>query len=276
MKRAQGCFGHPALNSFFGGFSVMTPQLQRLIGIMKQLRNPNGGCPWDVEQTHQSIAKYCLEEAYEVVDAIEQDDMASLREELGDLLLQVVFHSQMAYERGDFDIEAVAQAICDKMVRRHPHVFGDVKAEDENAVHTNWEALKAEERAAKQTDSSALADIPAAFPALLRAQKIQKRVAQVGFDWPDVAPVYDKVQEELQEVREASSDDHRAEEIGDLLFVVVNLARHYKVDAESALRAANQKFEKRFRYVEAESDKPLEQSSLEEMEALWVEAKTKA
>ena len=254
----------------------MTAQLQRLIDIMTQLRDPNGGCPWDVEQTHQSIAKYCLEEAYEVVDAIEQDDMASLREELGDLLLQVVFHSQMASERGDFTIEAVAEAICDKMVRRHPHVFGDVKAEDEQTVHANWEALKAEERASKQADTSALADIPAAFPALLRAQKLQKRAAQVGFDWPDIQPVYDKVEEELQEVREATSDEHRAEEIGDLLFVAVNLARHYKVDAEEALRAANQKFEKRFRYVESESEKPLEKSNLEEMEALWVEAKTKA
>ncbi len=254
----------------------MTPQLQRLIGIMKQLRNPNGGCPWDLEQTHQSIAKYCLEEAYEVVDAIEQGDMASLREELGDLLLQVVFHSQMAEERGDFDLEAVAEAICDKMVRRHPHVFGNVTAEDKQVVHANWEALKAEERASKQTDTSALADIPLAFPALLRAQKLQKRAAQVGFDWPDVQPVYDKVEEELQEVREATSDEHRAEEIGDLLFVAVNLARHYKVDAEAALREANQKFEKRFRYIESNSEKSLENSNLEEMEALWVEAKSKA
>ena len=252
----------------------MTAQMQRLIGIMQALRDPETGCPWDVQQNHRSIARYCLEEAYEVVEAIEQEDMAALCEELGDLLLQVVFHAQMANERGDFDIEAVAESICEKMIRRHPHVFGDTKAADEEEVHANWEQIKAEERAQKAPQGGVLADIPAAFPALVRAQKLQKRAASVGFDWPDAEPVYDKIAEELQEVREAEGDAHRAEEIGDLLFVVVNLARHYGIDAEDALRAANHKFERRFGYIESHSDKPLEQASLDEMEALWQAAKT--
>lgn len=251
----------------------MTTNFQRLIGIMQALRNPETGCPWDVQQNHRSIARYCLEEAYEVVEAIEQDDMSALREELGDLLLQVVFHSQMASERGDFDIEAVASAICNKMIRRHPHVFGETDAARAEDVHANWEQIKAAERAQKQPDGGILADIPAAFPALVRAQKLQKRAASVGFDWPDVKQVYDKIAEELQEVREAETPPHRAEEIGDLLFVVVNLARHYGVDAEDALRAANHKFEHRFGYIETHCPKPLEEATLEEMEALWQAAK---
>jgi nucleoside triphosphate diphosphatase len=251
----------------------MAAQMQRLIEIMARLRDPETGCPWDVKQTHKSIARYCLEEAYEVVEAIEQDDMNALCEELGDLLLQVVFHSQMAKEREAFTLEDVAQSICEKMVRRHPHVFNDEPVKHTDDVHSNWEAIKAQERADKHAHASLLADIPAAFPALVRAQKLQKRAASVGFDWPEVQQVYDKVFEEIEEVKEATDAAHRAEEIGDLLFVVVNLARHYGVDAEDALRAANQKFEKRFRYVESESDKPLSQSSLTQMEALWQKAK---
>lgn len=249
------------------------PQMQRLIGIMAQLRDKETGCPWDVEQTSRSIARYCLEEAYEVVDAIESDDMSALQEELGDLLLQVVFHAQMAKEDGLFNIEQVAQSISDKMVRRHPHVFGEVQVKDGEHVHANWEAIKAEERSEKQNDPSILADIPKAFPSLLRAQKLQKRAAHVGFDWPEAEPIYAKVEEELEEVRTATSPAHRAEEIGDLLFAVVNLARHYGVEAEEALRAANHKFESRFRYIEENTHKPLEDSCLDEMEALWVKAK---
>lgn len=251
----------------------MTAQMQRLIDIMQQLRDKERGCPWDVAQTHDSIARYCLEEAYEVVEAIEQQNPAALREELGDLLLQVVFHAQMASEAGSFDFESVAGGIGDKMLRRHPHVFGDAAAVSEGEVHANWEAIKAQERAEKAQDSSILADIPAAFPALTRAQKIQKRVASVGFDWPEVASVYAKIEEEMLEVQTAQSDAHRAEEVGDLLFAVVNLARFYQIDAEEALRNANQKFERRFRYVEANSPKPLPESSLEQMEALWQLAK---
>jgi MazG family protein len=247
--------------------------IARLLEVMKALRTPVTGCPWDLEQDFASISHYTLEEAYEVVDAIERNDMRDLREELGDLLLQVVFHAQMASEDGLFDFEDVAGGIADKMIRRHPHVFAGLKVADGEHVHANWEVIKEGERKEKGKDDSLLADIPHAFPSLLRAFKLQKRAAKIGFDWPDVAYVYDKIDEELQEVKDARTKEERAEEIGDLLFVCANLARHYDVDAEDALRAANRKFESRFRHMEANGLNA--DQTLEEMEALWQLAKGK-
>ena len=242
---------------------------------MKQLRDKESGCPWDVEQTHASIAPYCIEEAYEVVEAINNNDTNELCAELGDLLLQVVFHSQMANEAGNFDFEKVAEQICEKMIRRHPHVFGDEDSPTLKEYQGNWEALKAQERAEKKIDSI-LDDVPNALPALVRAEKLQKRAARVGFDWPSTEFVYDKIAEELAEVKDAQSQEHQKEEIGDVLFVLANLARHHKIDPEDALRDANKKFERRFKYIEnclKAADKKLEESSLEEMDKLWNEAK---
>lgn len=247
-----------------------------LVDIMEKLRTPVTGCPWDVEQDFASIAPYTIEEAYEVADAIERDDMAALKDELGDLLLQVVFHSQMAHEAGLFGIQDVIDGICDKMVRRHPHVFADVEADNPEAVVTNWEAIKAAERKDKVTDSSALADVAISYPALLRGQKLQKRAARTGFDWPDVEGAYDKLHEEIGEVRDAMSEAERFEEIGDLLFASVNIARHLGVDAEAALKAANAKFEKRFRAMEIEAGDAFAGLDLEQKEALWQRAKQKA
>lgn len=249
--------------------------INRLLDIMAQLRNPNGGCPWDLEQNFATIAPYTIEEAYEVADAIARTDMTALREELGDLLLQVVFHAQMAREAGAFSFDDVVSAICNKMIARHPHVFGDARIADAQAQTDNWEMLKQQERKTKQKEG-VLADVPLALPALMRAEKLQKRAARVGFDWPDVSFVYDKINEELDEVKEAQSPQHIAEEIGDVLFVMANLARHHKVDPEEALRRANAKFERRFAYIEAQlaaRGKHCEESSLEEMDALWNEAK---
>lgn len=252
------------------------PHLQRLLSIMARLRAPDGGCPWDMEQDFRSIAPYTIEEAYEVADAIESGDRTALKNELGDLLLQVVFHAQMAQEEGSFDFESVAEGICHKMIDRHPHVFGDATIETAKAQTENWETLKALERKQKMA-TSILADVPLALPALMRAEKLQKRAARVGFDWPDVSFVYDKIAEELAEVKEAEGDPaHVAEEIGDVLFVMANLARHYGVDPETALRGANHKFERRFAYIEqqlAAQGRACEDSTLEEMDALWNEAK---
>lgn len=248
------------------------PDITPLARIMAQLRDPETGCPWDIRQDFASIAPYTIEEAYEVADAIAREDMDDLRDELGDLLLQVVYHSRMAEESGHFALADVIDAICDKMVRRHPHVFGPADAQS-----PGWEELKAAERAGrKDTDSSALTGVTIALPALVRAEKLQKRAARVGFDWPDTRGVYAKIEEELQEVRDARTSVDQAEEIGDLLFAVVNLARHMKVDAEQALRAANTKFETRFRRMESKSvsqDTDFKSLSLEEMEALWQQAK---
>ena len=247
---------------------------------MRQLRDPETGCAWDIEQTFNTIAPYTIEEAYEVADAIERNDLSDLQDELGDLLLQVVFHAQMASEQGSFAFDDVVNSIVDKMVRRHPHVFGDAKFANEAELKASWEASKAAERAGKSEDTSALADIAVALPALKRADKIQKRAARVGFDWPDVAPVWDKLQEETHEVQEALANDDAAavqDEIGDLLFTMVNLARHVNVDAETALVAANNKFEKRFRQVEQLASKQqdvLSELSLSELDALWDKAKT--
>ncbi len=248
---------------------------------MRQLRDPKTGCAWDIAQTFESLAPYTVEEAYEVADAIQRNDLHDLQDELGDLLLQVVFHSQMASEQGTFAFDDVVNSIVDKMVRRHPHVFGDTKFANEAELKASWEATKAAERANKSDDTSALAGIAAALPALKRADKIQKRAARVGFDWPDVAPVWDKLQEETQEVQEALANEDAAavqDEIGDLLFTVVNLARHVNIDAEAALVKANAKFEKRFRQVEelaSEQQGELSKMTLAELDALWDETKLK-
>lgn len=229
---------------------------RRLIQIMAQLRDPVGGCPWDLEQTFTSLAPYTLEEAYEVVDAVERADFDDLRDELGDLLLQVVFHARLAEERQLFDFESVARAISDKLVRRHPHVFEGREFSDDRERLRYWESSKVEERREKGDDCespSILDGIAASLPALMHAQKLQERAARHGFDWPEVAPVFDKLQEELEELHAARAADDPAqvrEEIGDLLFAAVNLARHLGVDAETALKASNRKFDRRLRYVE--------------------------
>lgn len=254
------------------------PEIQKLLEIMAALRNPNGGCPWDLEQDFSTIAPYTVEEAYEVADAIARDDMDDLKGELGDLLLQVVFHAQMADEAGYFDFEAVAAGINDKMVRRHPHVFGDAEAKTAGKVEGSWERIKAEERAGHE-DDSALAGIAIALPALKRAEKLGKRAANVGFDWSDPIGPTEKVREELEEIADAVDDGDQSavsEEIGDLLFAVANLARHLKVDPEAALAAANRKFERRFRAVEAAIQgrgERMAELPLEALEEEWVAVK---
>lgn len=256
--------------------------MARLLSIMAALRDPKSGCPWDMQQDFKSIAPYTLEEAYEVCDAIERGDMNDLREELGDLLLQVVFHSQMAREAGHFGFEDVAAAISDKMVRRHPHVFAGAEERDAASQTRAWEAQKAQERASKGAeDTSLLANIPLALPALVRAEKLTKRAARVGFDWPSAEEVFAKLDEELGEVRGAiaSGDQgHVAEELGDLLFVISNLARKLSVDPEAALRSANAKFERRFRWIEqrlAAEGKTCSDVDLDVMESHWLSAKLK-
>ncbi|PWC13809.1 nucleoside triphosphate pyrophosphohydrolase [Brenneria corticis] len=259
---------------------MTSPAIERLLAIMKTLRDPQNGCPWDREQTFDSIASYTLEETYEVLDAISRKDFDDLRGELGDLLFQVVFYAQMAQEQGLFDFSAVCDAISDKLVRRHPHIFADAQLADSDAVLTNWEQTKAQERAEKDRHSP-LDDIPEALPALMKAQKIQQRVASVGFDWNSLAPVVDKVYEEIDEVlheaRQAVVDEEKlGEEIGDLLFATVNLSRHLGHKAERALQTANRKFSRRFRQVEQiviASGKTLDQATLEEMEAAWRQVK---
>ena len=243
--------------------------LARLIAIMARLRGDDG-CEWDREQTFATIAPYTIEEAYEVADAIARGDHVDLRDELGDLLLQVVFHSHMAEEAGLFALDDVANAVSDKMERRHPHIFGDA----ESGGHHQWEQIKAEERAGK-VNSGALSGVALGLPALLRADKLQKRAARVGFDWPDPSGARAKIDEELQEVAEAS-DVEREEEIGDLLFAVVNWARHLGVDAEAALRSANAKFERRFRDMERRAGDAFPELDLCAKEKLWQAAKRPA
>lgn len=251
----------------------MSADITPLTDIMARLRDRDTGCPWDIEQNFATIAPYTIEEAYEVVDAIERNDLDALKDELGDLLLQVVFHSQMASEQNAFSLEDVVNGISDKMVRRHPHVFADKKIASHD-VPDNWEAIKAAERSGNE-DNSALAGVALALPALLRAQKIQKRAARTGFDWPDASGARDKIIEELEEVNEATSDQHVAEEIGDLLFAVVNFARFHKVDAEHALKQASAKFERRFRDMELSAGADFVGLSLNEKEKLWQQAKAK-
>jgi len=239
--------------------------LDRLTAIMRRLRDPVAGCEWDRVQNFATIAPYTIEEAYEVADAIDRADMDGLADELGDLQLQVVFHAQMAAEAGHFTLDDVIARICDKLERRHPHIFGD------STESPGWEALKAAERSA-DPDPSALAGVALALPALERANKLQKRAARTGFDWPDAGGARDKVDEELAELDAEQDQARREEELGDLLFAVVNLARKLKIEPEAALRAANAKFERRFRHIETVPG--FEQLSLDEMEALWVQAKT--
>lgn len=246
-------------------------QLDRLITIMARLRDRERGCEWDVMQSFETIAPYTIEEAYEVADAIERKDMPGLREELGDLLLQVVFHARMAEELGHFAFADVAAAICDKMESRHPHIFGD-QADDGHSREVRWEARKAAERAAKGADS-ALDGVAAALPALMRAEKLQKRAARVGFDWPDEKGPVAKLAEEAAELAEAQTDVERLEEAGDLLFSAVNVVRSYGIAPEDALRQANAKFERRFRGMEALAQGKFPSLSLDEQEALWQSVK---
>ena len=249
--------------------------IDRLLGVMARLRDPERGCEWDTVQSFETIAPYTIEEAYEVADAIQRADMADLKDELGDLLLQVVFHARMAEEAGLFAFDDVATAISDKMERRHPHIFGD-RAE---GGHHLWEIIKAEERAAKgQPDAppSALDGVALGLPALLRAEKLQKRAARTGFDWPDPTGARAKIDEELAEVETAATSAEREEEIGDLLFAVVNWARKLDIDPEAALRAANAKFERRFKAMEAAAGKTFESLDLDAKEALWASAKQAA
>jgi ATP diphosphatase len=265
-------------------------ELKDLLHLMARLRDPQFGCPWDLRQNYASIVPFTLEEAYEVADAIEQGDFEQLRGELGDLLFQVVYYSQLAQEEGRFEFAGVIDGITRKLLRRHPHVFPtgdlygavDLPRLDEAQVKQRWEQIKAEERAERAAvpeQLSLLDDVPAALPALSRANKLQKRAATVGFDWPAALPVLDKVREELDELSQAMSDVDPAgmhEELGDLLFSVVNLARHLKVDPEDALRGANRKFERRFRFIEQalrDTLRPIEDCPLETLDALWGEAK---
>lgn len=264
--------------------------LEDLLHLMNRLRDPQYGCPWDIRQTYASIVPHTLEEAYEVADAIERGDFEHLQGELGDLLFQVVYYSQLAREEGRFEFTGVVDSITRKLIRRHPHVFptGDLYAPldipqlSEEQVKARWEQIKAEERAEKSAapqQLSLLDDVPNALPSLSRAAKLQKRASQVGFDWPAALPVVDNVREELDEVLEAMADNDPAaiaDEVGDLLFAAVNLARHLKVDPETALRGANAKFERRFRFIEQalrDTHRPMEDCTLEELDALWGEAK---
>ncbi|MEP7455526.1 nucleoside triphosphate pyrophosphohydrolase [Phyllobacterium sp. SB3] len=267
-------------------------EITRLLDIMAALRTPVTGCPWDIEQDFRSIAPYTLEEAFEVIDAIERNDIDDLREELGDLLLQVVFHARMAEEMKVFDFGDVVQAITHKMIRRHPHVFGDEAARGSGMAKGMWDKIKAEEKAerrerrrALQLDPSEpngfLDDIPEGFPSLMRALKLQQKAAKVGFDWSEALPILDKIEEEIAELRHeinAGDQQKTEEEYGDLLFAMVNLGRHLKLEPESALRGTNEKFRTRFHYIEkklTERQQSLEDATLDEMEALWSEAKTK-
>lgn len=254
--------------------------LMRLVEIMARLRNPDGGCPWDLEQTHQSLAPYAIEEAYEVADAAERGDLADLRDELGDLLLQVVFHAQVAREAGGFDFADVAESVAAKMIRRHPHVFADAVISTASEQTASWEAIKENERHLKtESYSGILSDVPIALPALTRAVKLSRRAARVGFAWPTVAEIMAKLDEETEELRveiEAGDIDKAADELGDLLFVCANIARHLEIEPETALRAANAKFTRRFQYIEQalarKGQSPVD-AGLAEMGVLWDEAK---
>ena len=258
--------------------------LSRLLDIMARLRDPQTGCPWDLEQSFATIAPYTIEEAYEVAEAAERGETEALKDELGDLLLQVVFHSRMAEEARQFDFSDVARGIADKMIRRHPHVFGDSEVDGSAAQTVAWEAQKAEERRAKAVAAgrpeSALDGVGVGFPALTRAEKLQKRAARVGFDWPSAAPVFDKIGEEIAELRaeidRGAASDRIADELGDLLFAVTNLARKLAIDPEQALRNANRKFERRFQAVEAKlaaKGRLIADATLDEMEAEWQRVK---
>jgi len=265
--------------------------ISRLIEIMAALRDPATGCPWDIEQNFETIAPYTIEEAYEVADAIARGDFDDLRQELGDLLLQVVYHAQMAKEIGEFEFGDVVEAVTTKMIRRHPHVFGDEEARGAGMAKGMWETIKAEEKAEKRAarlargldpedhGSGFLDGVPLAFPALTRALKLQEKAARVGFDWKEAGPILDKIEEEIGELREAMSKGERAavqDEFGDVLFALVNFGRHLEIDSEAALSGTNEKFRNRFHHVEralTESGRSLDEASLEQMEELWQQAK---
>lgn len=263
--------------------------IERLLSIMAQLRDPESGCPWDKKQTFKTIVPYTIEETYEVADAIEREDFNELKSELGDLLFQVVFYAQMAKEESRFNFDDIVNAIADKLERRHPHVFGSKQFESEDELHKAWEQQKHQERQAKDASASVLDDVPSSFPALVRAQKIQKRAAKIGFDWPDQTGVWDKLFEEIDELKQVITErvvngdsqhtsDRIEDEFGDVLFSMINLSRHLKVDAESALRRATKKFEGRFRLVEklvAENEQEIANLSLEQLEGYWLQAKNK-
>ncbi len=264
----------------------VSQSLHKLLAVMAQLRNPDGGCPWDLKQNFKTIAPYALEEAYEVVEAIENGDMGGLREELGDLLLQVVFHAQMAKEQGLFDFDAVAEGVATKMVERHPHVFGDKNLNSAEDVLRHWESAKAAKRAAAKPTASVLDGVNTALPAPARAVTLQQRAARVGFDWPGIEGVFAKIREEIDELQaemtssttqdSQEAHDRREDELGDLFFALVNLARHLKIDPETALRRTNRKFEQRFRSVEktlADQGIPMADATLEAKERLWQAAK---
>ena len=250
-------------------------RIETLRAIMKALRTPVTGCPWDLEQSFETIAPYTIEEAYEVADAIAKGSRSELCEELGDLLLQAVYHAQMADEEGSFTFDDVVEAVCNKMIRRHPHVFGDDEARSAKLAKGFWEDAKARERKDQPKAGGLLDQVPAALPGLTRAVKLQAKAARVGFDWPSVDNVYDKIAEEIEEFRSASADK-KFEEYGDLLFAMANVARHLGIDPEAAMRGANAKFERRFAHIEArlaEAGKVPEDSNLEEMDGFWNEAK---
>ena len=253
----------------------MNPRsIETLKAVMAALRAPDTGCPWDLQQSFATIAPYTIEEAYEVADAIEAKDMAALKDELGDLLFQPIYHAQMAAEAGAFNFDDVIEAVVTKMIRRHPHVFGDDAARQAGVAKGFWEANKAKERAG-QPKQGLLAGMPRALPGLTRANKLTAKAAKVGFDWPHVDFVYDKLAEEIAELKDAPKE-HQAEELGDILFVLANLARHLGIDPEAALRSTNAKFERRFGYIEkalAAKGREPKDSNLEEMDALWDEAK---
>lgn len=263
----------------------MSENLNRLLNIMARLRDPDGGCPWDLEQTFETIAPYTIEEAYEVADAVQRGDIHGLKDELGDLLLQVVFHARMAEEAGHFDFDAVARGIADKMRRRHPHVFGDTDAATPDAVRLSWEDTKARERAEKGQDASALDGVAEALPALIRAEKLSKRAARVGFEWPYITMIFEDLDEEIGELRAelaatpgdpGERRDRLEDELGDILFCVANIARALDIDPEAALRRCNRKFSNRFRWIErsfAAEGRSIEDATLDDMNARWNRAK---
>ncbi|OOF85006.1 nucleoside triphosphate pyrophosphohydrolase [Rodentibacter ratti] len=258
----------------------MSHSIQDFIELIAQLRHPEKGCPWDLKQNYESMIPCLIEETYEVIDAIQKKDIANLREELGDLLLQVVFFSQLASEDSYFNFDDVLNDVAEKIIRRHPHVFADAKAENEEEALARWNSIKALEKS-KALNPSILDNVPSAFPALMRAQKLQKQCSKIGFDWTEISPVFEKIEEELQEVKDEVNKNPQnieriEEEIGDLFFATVNLSRHLKCNAEESLRKANLKFEQRFRKVEQkakEMGKELTALSLIEMDILWDEVK---
>lgn len=251
--------------------------IKALTEVMTRLRDPVGGCPWDLKQTFTSLIPYTIEETYEVVDAIQSGDLPSIKDELGDLLFQVVFYAQLAKEQQQFELDDIAAHTAEKLIRRHPHVFEEETEKlSDSDIKAQWESIKQQERAAKDTNSSVFADIPTQLPSILKAAKLQKRAASVGFDWPTAEPVYAKVEEEISEVKEATDADHVEEEIGDLLFAVINLARHRQVNPESALQRANQKFTQRFQAIEnhlAAAGKSPRECDLNQLETLWQRVK---